>query len=130
MSLNWQFTDEEVFEALPKTDEERNITNLLIWGTMSVGLSEITHKNIDKWLERCYMLEKVDRELAQSPDPENGGFKPWSPTRKNLEDRIGLSTNAERRTDAWFRKKMAEEVEIYAQDRLKREVKMAGGSSK
>ena len=46
MSLNWRFKDDAVFEALPKTDEERNITDSLIWGCMLVDLGEISEKNV------------------------------------------------------------------------------------
>jgi len=123
MSLNWDFTNEEVFNKLPKTDEEKHITELIIWGTMATGLDKITEKNIDTWLSRCYMLEKVNMPLGQTCIGGGKGFKPWSPTQKNLEDRIGLATNADQRTDAWFRRKIGGEIEKLSKAKVQRERK-------
>lgn len=127
MSLNWQFKDDEVFEALPKTDEQRRITDSIIWGSMVVGLSEITAGNVDKWLERCFMLAKVDAGIARIM--RESKYEEWSPSRDDLKARIGLTTNASTRTDAQFRKYVVKIVEEYAQNKLKQERKDHGRSS-
>ena len=109
MSLNWQFTDDNVFEALPKTDEERNITDCIVWGTMQTDIGEITEKNIDEWVLRATMLDKIGFPLGSKfVDQEQVG---WVPTREDLTKRIGLTTNVSTTTRPAFRKRMAKLLE-------------------
>ena len=109
MSLNWNFTDNNVFEALPKTDEERNITDCIVWGTMQTDLGEVTEKNIDEWILRATMLDKIGFPLANKF--VDGKHEGWVPTREDLTKRIGLTTNVSTTTRAKFRTRMAKLLE-------------------
>ena len=109
MSLNWNFTDNNVFEALPKTDEERNITDCIVWGTMQTDLGEITEKNIDEWILRATMLDKIGFPLANKL--VDGKHEGWVPTREDLTKRTGLTTNVSTTTRAKFRARMAKLLE-------------------
>ena len=109
MSLNWQFTDTNVFEAIPKTDEERTITDCIVWGTMQTDIGEITEKNIDEWLLRTQMLKKIGFPLANKL--VDGKHEGWVPTREDLTKRIGLATNVATITRPAFRKRIVRLLE-------------------
>ena len=116
MSLDWEFRNKEVWEALPKTDKESAVTDAIIWGTMSVGLGSIKEANIDTWIKRCHILDKIGSPIGQRA--EEDGIVSWSPTREDLEKRIGLVTNATNRTDAEFKKVIFRRLEDYAKQQM------------
>lgn len=99
MPLNWTFKTVEAKEKNCSTVEQVQITERLIYATMSSGLNVITEKNIDEWLFRLKMLYLI---LA---------LNVGNITREDLINRIGLSTNASPITRTAFVKKMVDEVE-------------------
>ena len=104
MSLNWEFRDSQVADALAVRDpDQKAITDVLIWGTMVVGIGSITAKNVDEWLYRLEVLAVMGDHLGRTNvDPKTGAHLdrsiPWNPSRKDLEARISLVTNTENRT--------------------------------
>ena len=109
MSLNWRFTNQEVYDALPKTQAEHEITNIFIWGSMSLMLGEITEKNIEEWIFRSMVMDMIDSPIGHSRKGDKvDGF---IPTVEQLRARIGLCTNASVRTRAGFMKEVAKRLE-------------------
>ena len=70
------------------------ITKHLVYETMVVGLAEITVSNIDEWLIRMKLVEKLYGTSLMMRD-EKGNAKPYHITVGDLERHIGLWTNAE-----------------------------------
>lgn len=71
------------------------ITKHLVYETMIVGLGEITIHNIDEWLIRMKLVEKLYGTSLMIRD-DKGNVKPYHITVEDLERHIGLWTNAER----------------------------------
>ncbi len=83
--LNWQFTDKKRFDLLTK--QEKEFSDVYIWGCMFVGLGNITEKNAEEWQWRYEYMVKL-----------NGAHftidgKPYIPTIEDVKKRIGLHTN-------------------------------------
>ena len=70
------------------------ITKHLVYETMVVGLGEITENNIDEWLIRMRLAEKLYGTSLMIRD-DKGVVKPYHITIEDLEKHIGLWTNAE-----------------------------------
>ena len=110
MPLNWKFTDKEVYDAIPDTTEEWNMTERIILATMSVDLGDIKEKNIDEWLFRIRFLVKV------------GVWYGDEPTVEDLQKRIGLHTNiCDMTRSKWIKKRVAY-IEREIQENVKREM--------
>tara|TARA_Y100001963_G_scaffold20356_2_gene25990 strand:- start:4082 stop:4582 length:501 start_codon:yes stop_codon:yes gene_type:complete len=77
------------------------ITKHLVYETMIVGLSEITESNIDEWLIRMRLVEKLYNTSLMMRD-DKGVVKPYRITIKDLQNHVGLWTNAERLTRKKF----------------------------
>ena len=71
------------------------ITKHLVYETMIVGLGEITENNIDEWLIRMRLAEKLYGTSLMIRD-DKGVVKPYHITIEDLERHIGLWTNASR----------------------------------
>ena len=71
------------------------ITKHLVYETMIVGLGEITENNIDEWLIRMRLAEKLYGTSLMIRD-DKGVVKPYHITIEDLERHIGLWTNANR----------------------------------
>ena len=71
------------------------ITKHLVYETMVVGLAEITVNNIDEWLIRTRLIEKLYGTSLMIRD-DKGVVKPYHITIEDLEKHIGLWTNASR----------------------------------
>ena len=69
------------------------ITKHLVYETMVVGLAEITVNNIDEWLIRTRLAEKLYGTSLMIRD-DKGVVKPYHITIEDLERHIGLWTNA------------------------------------
>ena len=67
------------------------ITERIIWGTMMTGLPEVKAENLDEWVIRITMLNKVQPKTLEV-------------NLNDLQQRIGLRTNARSYTPAKFRK--------------------------
>lgn len=95
-------------------------TEIIIFMTIIVGLNEITKKNIEEWLLRCAILKKCNRCMGVMPN-ENGELKDWWPSRKDLEEHIGLWVNTfPAKTRAQFRTMTMKAVEQDVLDEMRR----------
>lgn len=98
MSLDFKLGGIKNYEEVCWTDAETggkqltDLTHTLIWNTMTVGLGEVTEKNLDEWMYRLCIMDRVyPREMKI--------------TRQDLVNHIGLRTNASTFTRAAFKKK-------------------------
>jgi hypothetical protein len=104
-TLDWSLGDIENYDELWILNDDGEgerlnyTTDSLIWATMGVGLNSITKKNIDKWLFRMGVLNKISdvtwNELCK---------------RHVLERHIGLKTNVIDKTDAEFWKTVKDDL--------------------
>jgi len=143
MSLNWYVaniknsddvcwltaTKNSVMDGRVRGEEYLHpITNTLIWATMAIGLSEITEKNVDEWAARYALAYKVGwlspltvwNGEPVGPDGKNAHcFTERYITRADLEQHIGLSTNANDESASAWRKRVIERVAEEALDEAK-----------
>ena len=113
MSLDWNMTKVKDFESL-KTDEDRAINDILIWGSLSVDLGEITEKNVDEWVFRFKVLERVSGHPAGWKGKER-----FNPSRADIGRRIGMHTNVCTKTRKQFLKKCCNMLERFCDDKDK-----------
>lgn len=88
----------------------------LIFATMSVGLPEITTKNVDEFMRRLSVIESMGA-LRRDGDGNDVPF-----TFEEVRAHIGLSTNASSKTTRQFNAQMAREL-------LRRAEKLAQASA-
>lgn len=69
------------------------VTQTLIFGTMMVGLGEITDKNVDEFVARFRILEKL-----QGPFLIKGDGEPWYLSDEDFIAHIGLWCNVSNET--------------------------------
>ena len=99
MSLDWKIDKIEDYQTVCWHDGKLNpLTHKLIWETMVTGLDEITKDNLEEWLFRLAVTYRVY------------GSDGDKITREDLEQHIGLRTNASRMTHAKFMKRMSESL--------------------
>jgi hypothetical protein len=117
MSLNWSVRDIKDHETLCYITAEKDIpygprkgerylnpvTDTLIWGTMIVGMGSITAKNWKKFYYRISFMEKMVGAYRYS---QVRG--PIYLTPKDIQDHIGLHTNAVTETEAKWLKRVYE----------------------
>ena len=93
MALNFEYGSVKDWETVC-VDADGNveaITERIIWGTMMTGLHEVKEENLDEWIIRITMLNKVQPGTLEV-------------NLHDLQQRIGLRTNARPYTPAKFRK--------------------------
>ena len=90
MPLNWNLTKVSAHEHLHQTPGEWAKTETLIWATMAISMSSITE---DNWSEFWSRFEYVDRLVRIN----NTGV-----TYQDVMRRVGLSTNADNKTELQF----------------------------
>lgn len=121
MPLRFDFTKIEDAKALHADESEAAITDSLIWATMFCGLDSITEDNLDVWEER---LAAVQSNGALMNHMVEGEIKPYFITRKHLERRVGLKTNASKLSKATFK------TNIYEQSVRETKIRMARQEAK
>lgn len=116
MSLDFGLGGIKNYKELCWTDAEAGgkqltgLTHALIWDTMTVGLGEITEKNLDEWMYRlCIMGRVCPREMKI--------------TRQDLVNHIGLRTNASTFTRAAFKKRAMDMLDGEARRHVERSKK-------
>lgn len=113
MSLNFKLDKIKDYKTLcwvrlDADGEKLNpVTDGLIWSTMSIGLGEITEKNINEWLVRLQFSDKLFGTLLIKAG-ENGERVERPITREELVAHIGLRTNVTNETRAKWMKRMTE----------------------
>lgn len=114
MSLDWSITKVKDWQAVSMAEEngiEGTKTNALVWATMTVGLPSITAKNVDEWMRRLALVEKlrgafINRYIKDDSMPGGLREESYHFTREDIVRRIGLSTNASKLTLAAFTKRI------------------------
>ena len=88
-----------------KLERMNPTTTVLIWSTMSLGVSEITKKNVDHFYSRLRMWEKVSGPNFVNEDNSSNYI-----TYEDVHNHIGLSTNASPIPNLKFLAKMKDYV--------------------
>lgn len=96
MALNWNIEKCDNYKELTE-EPEWSFTNSLIYGSMFVGIPEITKDNYKEFYARYHLMEALNGTFLM----EDGG-KPLFLTLEQVKRRIGLSTNASRYTRKQF----------------------------
>jgi hypothetical protein len=101
MSLNWEFKDKTRFAAI----KGESLNDAFIWGTIFVGIGEITEKNVEEWFFRYRFYDELCGPFNHVT--VNGKPEPYQITLEDTRKRIGLKTNVfPKTTDAQFAKKV------------------------
>lgn len=87
MALNWNIEKVANYKELTEGSEWVT-TDLLIWGTMFVGMHQITDKNYKEFYARYHLVELLSGAFSTVDG------KPRFVTLEDVKRRIGLSTNA------------------------------------
>ena len=109
MALHWSIERVKDWQQLAEDDEQRKITEAVVWAALVYDLSGVTEKNIDEWLFRQEFARHVD-DFYPITRPRSQDHKRDLFTRAELERRIGLSTNVTNTSRAAFQKKLIDKV--------------------
>jgi hypothetical protein len=101
MALNWQVDKIENYKTvcwIGEDDERRMnpVTEALIWGTISVGLGEITDSNVDEFTARFRIIEKIHGPFLYKT--EDGKHVDWLLSDEDFIAHIGLACNVSNET--------------------------------
>lgn len=110
MALTWDVTNIENYKTtvwIPEPTEENPdaarmnpVTEVLIFGTMSVGLGSITDKNVDEFAARFRIIEKLHGPMLSAKDEKDRYV-----TDEEFIAHIGLACNVSNETRAqWARR--------------------------
>lgn len=106
MSLNWDVRDIKDHETVTTdpNDEKKwhPVTQGLVWMCMFIDMNGITEKNIDEFVARTKLYEKVFGETMW--DVENQKYVGF--TREQIESHIGLRTNVSTESKTKFLNKL------------------------
>ena len=92
MPLNFSFRDVENWEEVCRDKDGRvnGVTEALIWLTMTIGISDITHKNYEEFHRRL-----LEWDICSNSYPvRTNGMGNRHITLEEIRKHIGLSTNA------------------------------------
>ena len=131
MSLDWKVNQIKDYKSVCWTESPNDpdkfqlskLTDVLIWGTILVDLGEISEKNMDEWLRRIAVCEKLHKPFGDRFETVNGKRRQRElyPTREELESHIGLQTNVANRTFKQWYKKMCDNLLDDVDYKLRRE---------
>jgi hypothetical protein len=118
MSLDWHLSKIKDNDSLcwerdedGEKDRMNHVTEMLIWGTMAVGLGGITDKNVGEWAIRLEMLKRCGRALGVKIDKETGKKGSFNPSIEDVRQHIGLYCNVKNETRTRFRTRLIKNVE-------------------
>lgn len=108
-----ELKDEKYIHSTTYHNEEKNeagvlnpVTNQLIWGTMIIGMGQITKKNWEEFYWRIHFYEKtLGTFLNHYVDDKPTSYYI---TPKDIHNHIGMSTNADTITKAKYIRKVAD----------------------
>ena len=109
MALHWSIERVKDWQQLSEDDEQRKITEAVVWAALVYDLSGVTEKNVDEWLFRQEFARHID-DFYPITRPRSQDHKRDPFTRAELERRIGLSTNVTNTSRAAFQKKLIDKV--------------------
>ena len=110
MSLDWRFTDEKRFSKM--STEDNLFNDCYVWGTLLLGLNEITEKNAKEWEWRMAFYTALNGPMYYYSNENSKKRKPYVATLEEIEKRIGLKTNASKKTRSQFVKDMAKNFKV------------------
>ncbi len=87
MPLNWNIEKCANYKELTN-DEERNVTDSVVWATMAVGINQITKQNFEEFYRRLHIVEETNGTFLMRDG------KARYITQAEVGRRIGLYTNA------------------------------------
>lgn len=105
MSLDWSATSVKDWQKKGDTNK-KHTRDALVWLTLVIGMPRITESNAIEFAKRSYMYERVCDPLRR--DHEGN---PIYITLGDVQDWIGLRTNASEWTPLQFSKKLVLYVE-------------------
>ena len=103
MSLNWNITNVENWKKKQKSKKKSANLNALIWATLIIGVGNITKKNYKKFYARLTAYEHLHGAFMYKGD------KPYYITLEDVEEWIGLHTNAGDCSAAEFERRLMRE---------------------
>ena len=109
MALHWSIARVKDWKEIAEDDEQRKITEAVVWAALVYDLSGVTEKNIDEWLFHQEFARHID-DFYPITRPRSQEHRRDVFTRTELERRIGLSTNVTNTSRAAFRKKLIDKV--------------------
>jgi len=112
MSLNYGYGFVPDHLTTSPFDENKihPVTNYLIWSSLLTGISSITKANVDEVFRRIAVLQKLEGAQIQYVDPISNDWIEIYLTRQDIENHIGLWTNASYLTATQFDKKIMERL--------------------
>jgi hypothetical protein len=112
MSLDWEIGDIEDYENVCWNENEQTgeknmsaITHSLIFSTIGIGINKITSENIYDFYNRSILIANV-YGMPLNEFPEDGDIIRRNYTFEEIEQHIGLWTNASNISDKDFMKNM------------------------
>ena len=145
MALTWDLTEVQNFKELcfiPDTVDEKGIihpdrvrlnpiTDVLIWGSLSIGISKITKKNYKDVHKRYKMFEQAGIcFLTGGKTEDNKVLADRNPSLKEIYLHIGLVTNVTVMSNVKFLRRIGETVEDRARFKISQETKEFEDDSK
>jgi hypothetical protein len=109
MALHWSIERVTGWQQLSEDDEQRKITETVVWAALVYDLSCVTEKNVGEWLFRQEFARHID-DFYPITRPRSQDHKRDLFTRTELERRIGLSTNVTNTSRAAFQKKLIDKI--------------------
>ena len=109
MALHWSIERVKDWQQLTEDDEQRKITEAVVWAALVYDLNDVTEKNVDEWLFRQEFARHTD-DFYPITRPCSQDHKRDVFTRTELERRIGLSKNVTNTSRAAFQKKLIDKV--------------------
>lgn len=128
MALHYDLTgiddhDKLCFDGEGDERTLNTVTHSLILMCVAVGLSGITKKNVDEFMLRSYMLQRVTGPWFNVDDIHDPST--WVLNDKVIRKHIGLTTNVANETNAWFSKKVRQVCKDTLSERNRRKEKEA-----
>lgn len=98
MALNWNIENVENWKQISENDNERVITDVLVWATLVVGIREIKSNNVDEFYARVHLVEVLQGAFRNKEG--NSIFI----TKDDIQRRVGMTTNSGTYTRIQFNK--------------------------
>ena len=105
MSLNWNAQNVANWDEIKKVDDFGNKLEIVVFDTMNVGISKLTHSNVGEFYRR-----QVFMRYARYGHQAATEFTEFV-TLEFVESLTGLSTNASTKTVTQFNKDVLGELE-------------------
>ena len=104
MSLNFDLRKiPESVRTDPRDPTKMNpVTEAIIWSSLSIDMGSITEKNIDEWMIRLALSDKLFGTMLHK------NREPRPITREEIAAHVGLTTNVSTRTRSNFVKRVTE----------------------